>query len=93
NTKGITHEPVVTVIGTGAQTNDVPLKTMMAIEFWWKQFEESGFGDKPMYTDMIANGGLKYAANILHDETTKVGCAVNTCDKQGVLVIDCRYDG
>ncbi|RCN48538.1 SCP-like protein [Ancylostoma caninum] len=63
-----------------------------AMKFWWSPFEKSGFGDEPTYTDAIENGDLKYAANILHDETTKLGCAVRTCNRQGILVIDCRYD-
>ncbi|EYC32076.1 hypothetical protein Y032_0003g1387 [Ancylostoma ceylanicum] len=65
----------------------------LAIKDWWAPFEKSGFGDgEPTFTDTIEGGDLKYAANILHDETTKVGCAVKTCNKDGRLVIDCRYD-
>ncbi|RCN48541.1 hypothetical protein ANCCAN_05366 [Ancylostoma caninum] len=60
--------------------------------YWWEPFEKSGFGDDPMYTNEIQADNRKYAANILHGETTKVGCAVKTCLKDGQLVIDCRYD-
>ncbi|RCN48543.1 SCP-like protein [Ancylostoma caninum] len=64
-----------------------------AMKYWWTPLEKSGFGmNEPTYTDAIENGDLKYAANILHDENTKVGCAVKTCAPQGILVIDCRYD-
>ncbi|KAL6729302.1 hypothetical protein Aduo_000370 [Ancylostoma duodenale] len=63
-----------------------------AMAYWWEPFEKSGFGDQPIYTDKIQGDNLKYAANILHDQTTKLGCAVKTCNKEGRLVIDCRYD-
>ncbi|EYC41281.1 hypothetical protein Y032_0574g176 [Ancylostoma ceylanicum] len=60
---------------------------------WWSPLEKAkNLGDNPTYTAEIRDGPLKYFANIAYEQTTKIGCAVETCTKQGRLVIDCRYN-
>ncbi|KIH55423.1 SCP-like protein [Ancylostoma duodenale] len=63
-----------------------------AMKYWWDPFEKSGFGDELSFTDTIQGGNLKYAANILHEGTTNIGCAVNSCPDSGRIVIDCVYN-
>ncbi|EYC41282.1 hypothetical protein Y032_0574g176 [Ancylostoma ceylanicum] len=66
---------------------------LKAMKEWWSPLEKAkNLGDNPTYTAEIRDGPLKYFANIAYEQTTKIGCAVETCTKQGRLVIDCRYN-
>ncbi|KAK6757771.1 hypothetical protein RB195_015533 [Necator americanus] len=53
--------------------------------------KSSGLGDNMDYASLKKDSG-KQLANVIHDKTTSVGCFVKRCEKQGVIVVDCRYD-
>ncbi|RCN29751.1 hypothetical protein ANCCAN_24486 [Ancylostoma caninum] len=63
-----------------------------AMKKWWGPFESTGLGDMLEYTAETQSGPLKYFANIVHDKTKLIGCAAKTCQKQGVTLVDCRYN-
>ncbi|EYB92383.1 hypothetical protein Y032_0194g1415 [Ancylostoma ceylanicum] len=63
-----------------------------AMKEWWQPLEATGLGDELSYTNEMQQGPFKYFANIAHDKTTEIGCAVKTCLKQGTTLIDCRYN-
>ncbi|KAK6757770.1 hypothetical protein RB195_015533 [Necator americanus] len=62
--------------------DDMPLKSYL---------KSSGLGDNMDYASLKKDSG-KQLANVIHDKTTSVGCFVKRCEKQGVIVVDCRYD-
>ncbi|ETN85919.1 SCP-like protein [Necator americanus] len=62
-----------------------------AIEKWFSYLKNSGLGDNMDYTSLKKASG-KQLANVIHDKTTSVGCFVKRCEKQGAIVVDCRYD-
>ncbi|KAL6733755.1 hypothetical protein Aduo_004376 [Ancylostoma duodenale] len=63
-----------------------------AMKEWWGPLESTGLGNMLEYTTETQNGPLKYFANIVHDKTKQIGCAAKTCQKQGVTLVDCRYN-
>ncbi|EPB74295.1 hypothetical protein ANCCEY_06634 [Ancylostoma ceylanicum] len=71
-----------------------PAKTMnqLAMKEWWGPLESTGLGDNLEYTAEMQGGTLKYVPNIIHDKSTQIGCAAKTCTKQGITLIDCRYN-
>ncbi|EYC26531.1 hypothetical protein Y032_0010g1207 [Ancylostoma ceylanicum] len=71
-------------------TNEEAVKEAMKV--WWGPLESTGLGDNLEYTSDRDNGAFKYFANVAHDQTKKVGCAVRTCNDQGITVVDCRYN-
>ncbi|RCN29132.1 SCP-like protein [Ancylostoma caninum] len=63
-----------------------------AMKEWWGPLESTGLGDNLEYTADRQQGTFKYLANVAHDKTTQIGCAVKTCLAQGITVVDCRYN-
>ncbi|EYB98244.1 hypothetical protein Y032_0133g1793 [Ancylostoma ceylanicum] len=63
-----------------------------AMKEWWGPLESTGLGDNLEYTAEMQGGTLKYVPNIIHDKSTQIGCAAKTCTKQGITLIDCRYN-
>ncbi|EPB74296.1 SCP-like protein [Ancylostoma ceylanicum] len=63
-----------------------------AMKEWWEPLESTGLGNKLEYTTELQDGTLKYVANIVHDKSTQIGCAAKTCAKQGITLVDCRYN-
>ncbi|KAL6744046.1 hypothetical protein Aduo_017022 [Ancylostoma duodenale] len=70
-------------------TNEEVIKK--AVEQWWSPLKEKGFANDLQY-DNIQDNDVKALANVVHDKTTKMGCAARTCKPQGIIVVDCRYD-
>ncbi|EYC35576.1 hypothetical protein Y032_1021g3415 [Ancylostoma ceylanicum] len=62
-----------------------------AMQQWWSPLKMKGFGDNLQY-DNIQDNDVKALANVVYDQTTKMGCAARTCKPQGIIVVDCRYD-
>ncbi|EYB92390.1 hypothetical protein Y032_0194g1419 [Ancylostoma ceylanicum] len=82
-------------IGENYWKGDYKLSHVEAIEEamkeWWGPLESTGLGENVDFTDEMQQGPFKYFANVAHDATTKMGCAVKTCSAQGFTVVDCRY--
>ncbi|KAK6757762.1 hypothetical protein RB195_015528 [Necator americanus] len=62
-----------------------------AVEEWFSYLTDIGLGDDLEYANLREDSG-KMFGNVIHDETTKIGCYVKACAKEGVIVVDCRYD-
>ncbi|KAK6757756.1 hypothetical protein RB195_015525 [Necator americanus] len=62
-----------------------------AVEEWFSYLTDIGLGDDIKYANLKGDSG-KMFGNVIHDETTKIGCYVRACAKEGVIVVDCRYD-
>ncbi|KAK6758889.1 hypothetical protein RB195_016240 [Necator americanus] len=62
-----------------------------AVGEWFAYLGNEGLGDNLDYSSLTTDSG-KTLGNVIHDKTTKLGCAIKTCKKTGKMVIDCRYD-
>ncbi|RCN41845.1 SCP-like protein [Ancylostoma caninum] len=59
-----------------------------AIKIWWGELAEYGVATNTTYTaEMKAAGNLKNYVNMAFDQTTLVGCAVETCRRKGFTMV------
>ncbi|VDL65483.1 unnamed protein product, partial [Nippostrongylus brasiliensis] len=59
-----------------------------AIGEWFKQLQEYGMDPHSSWTE---DPTVKDCANIIYENYTAVGCAVNRCTSRGFTVVECRY--
>ncbi|KAK6733575.1 hypothetical protein RB195_017369 [Necator americanus] len=62
-----------------------------AISAWWKELADVGLGEDTKYKAAMKDT-LGHFANMAYDQTTKVGCSVETCSKPGFTLVVCQYD-
>ncbi|EYC19603.1 hypothetical protein Y032_0024g961 [Ancylostoma ceylanicum] len=64
-----------------------------AIKTWWSELANNGVGTDTKYTaEMVAAGNLENYVNMAFDQTTLVGCGVETCKREGFTMVVCQYD-
>ncbi|EYB96400.1 hypothetical protein Y032_0151g2847 [Ancylostoma ceylanicum] len=59
-----------------------------AIKTWWGELEKTGLGSDTTFKE---NSGITSFANMAHDETDKVACAVKNCKQNGDTLVACQY--
>ncbi|RCN45874.1 SCP-like protein [Ancylostoma caninum] len=70
---------------------DIPREQLLheAITKWANQVAEIGVGKDNIFDP---NGGVTNYANMVHDQVTKIACAVEVCTRSGNSAVACQYN-